>query len=137
MTIALELARIIISDINSQQALVLREKNGTREFPIIIGRAEAIAIDRYVRRVAPPRPMTHDLLRNAVEILGASIQGVHIYRLEEKTYYASIRLIRGDEQFDLDSRPSDAIAVATAFDPPLPILIEEDVFLKTMADQEE
>ncbi len=136
MPIALELTRIIISDFNSQQALVLREKNGDREFPIIIGRAEAVAIDRHVRRLDVPRPMTHDLIRNAIEMLGGTIQDIYVHNLEEQTFFASLRVVRGNEQFDIDSRPSDAIALATLFDPPLPILIEEEILTKALAENQ-
>ncbi len=136
MPVALELARIVISDINSQQAIVLQEENGGREFPIIIGRAEAMAIDRHVRRIDMPRPMAHDLIRNSIEILGGTIQDVYIHKLEEKTYYASLRVVRGNEQFDIDSRPSDAIAVATSFEPRLPILIDEKTLQKALDEND-
>lgn len=134
MPIPLELARIILSDINSQQAIVLREKDGYREFPIIIGPFEARAIDRNVRGISLPRPMTHDLLRNAIEMLGGIIQDVYIHKLEEQTYFASLRVRRGSEQFDIDSRPSDAIAIATSFSPELPILIEEEAMQKAVEE---
>ncbi|GHT35290.1 hypothetical protein FACS189427_04260 [Planctomycetales bacterium] len=132
--IELELAKIIITEMNNQQVLVLKEKNGTREFPIVIGIFEATAIDRRVKNVPSPRPLTHNLICNAVEILGGTLQDVYIHRLEEQTYFASLRIVRGDELLELDCRPSDAVALAVSFDPWLPILIEENV-LEQAAEQ--
>ncbi|MDR2439491.1 MAG: bifunctional nuclease family protein [Planctomycetaceae bacterium] len=112
---------------NSQQVLVLREVNGTRELPIVIGIIEATIIDRRVKRIASPRPLTHDLLCNTIEILGGKIQDIFIHRFEEQTYFAALRVICGNELIEIDSRPSDAIAVAVSFDPFLPILVHEEV----------
>ena len=125
--ILLELSRIIISEINNQQVIMLREVGGAREFPIVIGIFEATSIDRRVKQVASPRPLTHDLFCSAVELFGGRIQDVYIHGMEEQTYFASIRIVRGAELIEIDSRPSDAIAVAVSFRPPLPILIEESV----------
>ena len=128
MPIQLELARIVITEMNNQQVLVLREANGKREFPIIIGIFEATTIDRRVRGVLSPRPLTHDLICNAIELLGGKIRDIYIHRLEEQTYFASLRVVRDDELIEVDCRPSDAIAIAVSFAPRLPILIEESVF---------
>ena len=122
MLIQMELARIIISEINDQQVIFLREVEGIREFPILIGLFEATSIDRCVQGEDPPRPLTHDLLKSAIESLGGEIQDVLIHKLEEHTYYASIRI-----QHEGDSRPSDAVALAVHFDPHLPIYVAEEV----------
>lgn len=133
MQIRLEIARIIMSEMNPEQVIMLREADGVREFPIVIGICEARAIDFKVRKKMPVRrPLTHDLLCNTVEMLGGTIQDVYIHRLEKDTYFASLRVRRGDEQLEIDSRPSDAIAVAVSFEPWLPILIEEDVLDKAI-----
>ena len=116
---------------------MLREAGGAREFSIVIGEFEAKSIDRYVKQIAPPRPMTHDLFCSAVELLGGRIQDVCIYGMEEQTYFASIRVVRGEELIEIDSRPSDAIAVAVSSQPPLPILIDEAVFEEALGIRRE
>ena len=130
--LSLELSRIIISEINNQQVIMLREVGGNREFPIVIGIFEATSIDRRVKQVASPRPLTHDLFCNAVELLGGRVQDIYIHRMEEQTYFASIRVVRNGELLEIDSRPSDAIAIAVSFQPPLPILIDELVFERSL-----
>jgi bifunctional DNase/RNase len=122
---------------NNQQAVVLREVNGTREFPLVVGIFEASIIDRRVKKVDSPRPLTHDLLCNSIEILGGEIQNVYIHRLEEQTFFATLRVVHGNELIEIDCRPSDAIAVAVSFDPYLPILIQEDVLEQAIASASE
>jgi bifunctional DNase/RNase len=131
----LELSRIIISEINHQQVILLREVGGVREFPIVIGIFEATSIDRRVKQLASPRPLTHDLFCSAVELLGGRIQDVCIHGMEEQTYFASIRIVHGDELIEIDSRPSDAIAIAVSFQPTLPILIDEAVLERAVDSQ--
>ncbi len=92
MLVQMELVRIIISEINDQQVIYLKEVDGSRAFPILIGLFEATSIDRRVRGDVPPRPLTHDLLKNIAEQLGAEVQDVVINHLEDHTYYASIRI---------------------------------------------
>lgn len=127
MLVRMELSRIIISEINDQQVIYLREIDGDRMFPILIGIFEATSINRRFTDEPPPRPLTHDLLRQTIEQLGAEVQDVVINNLMEHTYFAVIRLQRGEEQFEIDSRPSDAIALSVHYDPPLPIYVDESV----------
>ena len=127
MLVRMELARIIMSEINDQQVVYLREVDGTRSFPILIGIFEATSIDRRVQGHVPQRPLTHDLLKNAIQELGGEIQDVLITNLVEHTYYAVIRIRQGEDLVELDSRPSDAIALATHFDPHLPIYVDDEV----------
>ncbi len=127
MLVPMELARIIISEINDQQVVFLRELNGERSLPILIGIFEATSIDRRVQGLAPPRPLTHDLLKSAIVELGGEVQDVVITRLKDHTYFAVIRLRKNGELIELDSRPSDAIALSVHFDPNIPILVEEEV----------
>lgn len=129
MLVQMELARIIISEINDQQVVFLREVEGgqDRSFPILIGIFEATSIDRRVQGHVPPRPLTHDLLKNVIEELGGETQDVVITNLVDHTYYAVIRIRRNGEVIEVDSRPSDAIALATHYDPHLPIYVDEDV----------
>jgi bifunctional DNase/RNase len=123
----MQLSRIIISEINDQQVIYLREVNGDRQFPILIGIFEASSIDRRVRHVETTRPLTHDLLVSAVESLGAELDSVVINDLKEHTYYARLRIKHDGEIIEVDARPSDAIAVAVTCDPPLPIYVDEEV----------
>ena len=128
MAVAMQLSRIIISEISDSQIIFLREIDGTREFPILIGIFEATSIDRRVKpefKVA--RPLTHDLIINVAERLGATFECVTVSDLKDQTYYATLRLRRGDAEIDIDARPSDAIAVAVAHSPPLPIYVDEEV----------
>jgi bifunctional DNase/RNase len=125
--VQVELVRIIISEINEQQVIFLKEVEGERTFPILIGLFEATSIDRRVQGESPPRPLTHDLLKNVIEQLGGEARDVVINNLEEHTYFASIRIMMDGELIAVDSRPSDAIALAVHFDPPLPIYVEESV----------
>jgi bifunctional DNase/RNase len=92
-----------------------------------IGIFEATSIDRRVQGNVPQRPLTHDLLKNAIEELGGEAQDVVVTNLVEHTYYAVIRIRKSGELIELDSRPSDAIALAVHYDPPLPIYVNEDV----------
>ena len=127
MPVAMELSRIIISEINDQQVIYLKEIDGPRTFPILIGIFEATSIDRRVKGFEAPRPLTHDLLVNAVEQLGGQFQDVVISELKDHTYYAVLRVRQEGELIEIDSRPSDAIAVAVTCDPQLPIYVSEDV----------
>jgi uncharacterized protein len=127
MPVAMELSRIIISEINSEQVIYLKEIEGDRTFPILIGIFEATSIDRRVKHQEAPRPLTHDLLVNAVEHLGGEFQDVVISELKEHTYFAVLRVRHEGELIEIDARPSDAIAVAVTCSPQLPIYVSEDV----------
>ncbi len=127
MPVQMELSRIIISEINDQQVIYLKEVEGDRTFPILIGIFEATSIDRRVKQHHSPRPLTHDLLVNIVDQLGGELQDVVISELKEHTYFALIRVRKEGELIEIDARPSDAIAVAVTTDPPLPIYVAEEV----------
>jgi bifunctional DNase/RNase len=127
MSVQMELSRIIISEINDQQVVYLKEVEGDRTFPILIGLFEATSIDRRVKHQQTPRPLTHDLLVSAVEMMGGEFQDVIISELKEHTYFAVIRVIKDGEVIEVDARPSDAIAVAVTCEPNLPIYVAEEV----------
>jgi bifunctional DNase/RNase len=127
MPVHMELSRIIISEVNDQQVIYLKEIDGERSFPILIGIFEATSIDRRVKGYESPRPLTHDLICSVVEQLGGELQDVVINELREHTYYARLRVRQEGELVEVDARPSDAIAVAVTCDPPLPIYVNEDV----------
>jgi bifunctional DNase/RNase len=121
----MELVRIIISDNNEQQIIYLKEVDGERTFPIVIGFFEATSIDRRVRGQSTPRPLTHDLVATTIELLGGELQDIYISELREHTYFAKLRIKHEGELVEVDSRPSDAIAVAVTVD--VPIFVAEDI----------
>jgi len=127
MPVAMELSRIIISEINDQQVIYLKEVDGERMFPILIGIFEATSIDRRVKGEIPPRPLTHDLLKSAIHELGGEVQDVVINNLMDHTYYAVVRIQSDGELVEVDSRPSDAIALSVHYDPHLPIYVDDTV----------
>ncbi|QDU91044.1 hypothetical protein Pla175_44610 [Pirellulimonas nuda] len=135
MPVVMELSRIIISEINDQQVIWLKEVEGDRSFPILIGLFEANSIARRVRHEETPRPLTHDLLVSAVEQLGGELRDVVISELRDHTYYAKLRVRLDGELVEIDARPSDAIAVAVSCDPVLPIYVAEDVLNDVMREQ--
>ncbi len=135
MPVQMQLSRIIISDIDDRQVIYLREVDGDREFPIVIGYYEAASIDRRVKRLPTPRPLTHDLVVRVVEHLGGELDSVMITELREHTYYAVLRIKHEGELVEVDCRPSDAIAVAVTCDPPLPIYVAEEVLEEALRDQ--
>jgi bifunctional DNase/RNase len=121
----MELKRIIISEIHEQQVIALKEVEGDRSFPIVIGIFEATSIDRRVKGITNPRPLTHDLVANTVESLGGELQDVYINDLREHTYFAKLRVRHEGELIEIDCRPSDAIALAVTAK--VPIYVAEDV----------
>jgi len=126
------LRRIIISEVDDQQHIVLKETDGDRSFPIVIGLFEATSIDRRVRGITTPRPLTHDLIASAIDLLGAEVQDVVISDLREHTYYAQLRVRHEGELVVIDCRPSDAIAVAVTLK--VPIYVNEDVLGDALDD---
>jgi bifunctional DNase/RNase len=131
--IEMQLARIVIRETSDQQSIHLKEKDGDRQFPIVIGMFEAMAIDRRVRDRRMPRPMTHDLMASIVSSLGATLDRVVISELKNNTFYAKLHLShRGSsEPAEIDARPSDAIALAVHLD--APIFVEDRVIESVLA----
>ena len=129
----MELKRIIISEVQEQQIIVLREVDGDRSIPIVIGIFEATSIDRRVKNIVPQRPLTHDLIVATAEQLGGEVQDIIINDLQEHTYFAKLRIRKDGELIEIDSRPSDAIAVAVTAK--VPIWVTEEVLAET-ADEE-
>ncbi len=106
-------------------ALILNERDGNRRLPIIIGTFEAQAIALELERIKTPRPMTHDLMRNMIKGFGSQVQAVFINDLKDGTFFAQVQLESAGGEFVLDSRPSDAIALAIRFD--APIYVSDDI----------
>lgn len=125
MPVQMELKRIVINEIHDQQVVMLREVEGERSFPIVIGIFEATSIDRRVKGMQSPRPLTHDLLANVIEQLGGELQDIFISELREHTYYAKLRIRKEGELVEVDCRPSDAIALAVTAR--VPIFVNEEV----------
>lgn len=127
MLIQMELSRVIISETTDQQVIYLREIDGARTFPILIGVFEATSINRRLTEDPPPRPLTHELLKRAIEELGGEAQDVVITDLVDHTYYAVIRVRQDEALVEIDARPSDAVALTVQYQPPLPIFVEDSV----------
>lgn len=118
--------RIRIDERRGEQVIVLKEKEGDRLLPIIIGISEVTAIKMKLSGVEPPRPLTHDLLIQSIDQLGGELLRVLIVRLELNTFYASL-IVRNEhgEDLEIDARPSDSIALALRAD--APIFVAEEV----------
>jgi len=130
--VEMRLKSIKINDTGDRQFIGLAEVGGARSLTIVIGYSEANAIDRFVKEIRPARPMTHDLVRNVVEATGSKVERVEVTELRGGTYYALIRLVRPDgEVAEVDSRPSDAIALAAAVG--APIFVAEDVLEEALS----
>ena len=128
MDIQIELSRIIINETSDQQVIVLKELNGKRSFPIVIGISEVFAIDRRLKGIETPRPMTHDLLSSTIENLGGKLEKIVINDIANHTFYAQLHISRDGQKVEIDSRPSDAIALGVFSQ--TPIYVAESVFDK-------
>jgi hypothetical protein len=125
MEVRMDLAQIRISETHDSQVIVLRERNGARLLHIMIGLTEALAIDRRVKGVQLQRPMTHDLLGNVIESLAGQLEKIVVNDLQDHTFYAKLVIRHQGELVEVDSRPSDAIALGVAND--VPIYVEDHV----------
>ncbi len=124
--VEVELSRIVVDENSDQQVIVLKEKNGSRYLPIVIGIVEVMAIDRKLKKLETPRPLTHDLLNKTIDALGAKIEKIVIDDIKNHTYYAVIHLDVGGRKIEVDSRPSDAIAISAGTT--IPLYVAEHVF---------
>jgi uncharacterized protein len=131
MEVQMELSRIIITETSDQKIIVLREKFGERSFPIVIGINEAFAIDRRIKGIETPRPLTHDLMASLIERLSAQLEKIVIYDLRDHTFFAKLVLRRDGSLIEVDSRPSDAIALGAGTE--TPIFVEEGVLRDVVA----
>ena len=125
MEVEMELCQIIIQETTEQQIIVLRERNGERAFPIVIGIAEALAIDRRLKGIQPERPLTHDLLFNVITEMAGQLERIEINDLRDHTFYAKLIINKNGQEIEIDSRPSDAIALGAANN--MPIYVAEHV----------
>ncbi len=119
MDVPMELSRIVITELGDQQVIFLKETEGERSFPILIGISEALAIDRRLKGMVTPRPMTHELLAAVIEALGGALEKIVINDLRNHTFYARLCIRQGARLLEIDSRPSDAIALGAALGTPV------------------
>jgi len=119
---------IRVSLMNYQRVVILKGKQVDRYLPIWIGPAEADAIAVKLQGVSVPRPLTHDLLRSVIDALGASVNSIVVNDLKNDTFYAKITLDVDGVQMEVDSRPSDALALAVRVE--APVYVEESVLDK-------
>ncbi len=111
--IQVELSKIIIDEKRQDQIIVLKEKEGDRQFPIVIGFLEASSIKMKLSGVEPPRPMTHDLLVSTIESLGAKLKNLIIDKMQNNTFHAKLELeMKNGKKILVDARPSDGVALA-------------------------
>ncbi len=137
MTVEMNIESIRVSIMNYQRVVILKEKAAERYLPIWIGAAEADAIAVRLQEVAVARPLTHDLLRSVIESLGGQVTSVVVNDLANDTFFAHIIVDVNGRQLEIDSRPSDAIALAVRSR--VPIFAEESVLDRAgvLLDQEE
>ncbi|HSW45898.1 MAG TPA: bifunctional nuclease family protein [Phycisphaerae bacterium] len=134
MEVRMDLARIVINEGSDQAIIVLRERDGDRQFPIVIGVMEAMAIDRRVKGIVTPRPLTHDLLANVISDLQGELEKIVVHDLRDHTFYAKLVIRRNGQLVEVDARPSDAIALGVGSD--TPIYAEEGVLQQVCNEPE-
>lgn len=127
--IEVELSKIIIDEKRQDQIIVLKEKAGDRQFPIVIGFLEASSIKMKLSGIDPPRPMTHDLLVSSVEALDATIDRLIIDKMVNNTFHAKIEFkVKAGKKVLVDARPSDGVALSVRTG--APIFVDEEVLKK-------
>jgi len=132
MAVRMELSRILIRETDDMHIVELREVDGERVFPIVIGLNEAAAIERRLMGHEPPRPLTHELLASVILGLGAELEKIVITDLKKSTFFARLYLRKGDDLIEIDSRPSDAIALGVGDE--IPIFVSEEVLDEACRD---
>ena len=120
---------LILDPDSNTPILILKSEENDQVIPIWIGFLEATAIATSLKNIRFDRPMTHDLFLNFVELTGLSVTRVEVCDIQDSTFYAKIHFSSSETSFSLDSRPSDAIAIAIRAD--APIFVDEKVFLKS------
>ena len=123
--VEMELNKIRIDENRGEQVIVLKEKEGERTLPIVIGIMEVTAIKMKISGVNPPRPMTHDLFYNTIIRLGARIDKIVITKLENNTFFAKLIISVDSRTEEIDARPSDSIAIAIRAK--APIFVDEQI----------
>ncbi len=124
---------LLFDPYNNAYIVILRDEENSDMLPIWVGKSEASAISFALEHITPPRPMTHDLMKNILDQVNAQILSAVVTDLKENTYFAKIHLWYGDSEFTIDSRPSDAIALALRAE--APIFTTEDVLKKQSSEE--
>ena len=127
--VKMEIKGLLMDPVSNMPVVILRDEEDGVFLPIWVGIFEANAIAIEMEKVSAPRPMTHDLLRNLLSELGVRVERIVVSELKENTFYARIHLVRGEETWAVDSRPSDAIALALRAR--AEIFVEEEVLEKS------
>ena len=126
--VEVRLSAVRVDLVTHTPVVLLQETEGQRALPIFIGAAEASAIAYALDQVAVARPLTHDLFKDVIIALGASVVDVVVTEIRDKTYYAEIHLRLGEQRIDVSARPSDAIALAVRVN--VPIYVEDELMLE-------
>lgn len=136
MMVEMELVEIQMTGENGPQIIILQEKEGDRHFPIYIGNYEVLILDQTVRGFQSSRPLTHDLIVNVIEGLNATLTGVVVDELRGDTFIGKLLVRNADGEMEqIDSRPSDAIIVASKRQ--VPIYVAEEVLQATNLNDDE
>jgi bifunctional DNase/RNase len=128
MFVEMKVRGLALDPMSNMPIIILRDDEEKRSLPIWVGIFEANAIALELEKIATPRPMTHDLIKNILEAIDARVQKVVVTDLRDNTFFAVIHLQVGDTEYQVDSRPSDAIALALRV--AAPIYVDEDVVRK-------
>ena len=128
MFLEMKVRGLALDPLSNMPIIILKDEEDTRSLPIWVGIFEANAIALELEKIATPRPMTHDLIKNILESVHARVTKVVITDLKENTFYALLHLQIGEREYTVDARPSDAIALALRV--AAPIYVEEDVVRK-------
>jgi hypothetical protein len=121
---------LTIDPFTNSPIMILKDEEGERSMPIWIGLLEATAIASELEKISFSRPMTHDLLKNVLEVMGAKVEKVVVCDLKDNTFYALIHLLRDGCKLTIDARPSDAIALALRCESP--IFVSDEVVERSM-----
>lgn len=124
---------LLFDPYNNAYIVILRDEQNADMLPIWVGKSEASAISFALESISPPRPMTHDLMKTILENVDAKVLSAVVTDLKDNTYFAKIHLWYGDSEFSIDSRPSDAIALALRTE--APIFTTEDVLRKQNSEE--
>jgi len=129
-----KLVKIVMSESHDRQVIILQEKDGHRSLPILVGPYEIYAIHRTVNNEPPPRPLTHELVGSILAAMDISIERVIVSDLRNMTFYARLFLKQDGKTYEIDSRPSDAIALALQVGAPM--YVEEKVLEEAASDSD-
>ncbi|NOY39712.1 MAG: bifunctional nuclease family protein [Nitrospirae bacterium] len=133
MLIQMKVEGLLFDPRSGMYILLLKEIDGAQTLPIWIGKPEADSIALALGRVITPRPLTHDLLKNILTTLDVGISRIVVTDIIDNTYYASLYLLDGSKEIPVDSRPSDAVAIALRLH--VPIFVEDDILEKRHTDE--